>query len=309
LSLAISVKNLSKTFKDFKAVSDVSFDVTENKVVGFLGPNGAGKTTTLRMIVGLSKPTAGEIEINGEKMEFGNSATNKVFSYLPELPSFYSWMSGKEYLDYIGKIFSISDDARKKKITELLKLVNLTDFKDKKIATYSNGMKQRLGIAQALLNDPKVLIMDEPVSSLDPIGRREILSIIENLKKSMTIFLSTHILSDVDRICDDIIIINKGKIVVTSSLSELKEKYAKPILEVEFSSDPNGLEKDLKSEKWLSRYEKNGNNIKIWLSSEDALLKNLPLKFFASKNIGVIKYGQNLPEIEDLFVDLIKEGK
>jgi len=309
LSLAISVKNLSKTFKDFKAVSDVSFDVTENKVVGFLGPNGAGKTTTLRMIVGLSKPTAGEIEINGEKMEFGNSATNKVFSYLPELPSFYSWMSGKEYLDYIGKIFSISDDARRKKITELLKLVNLTDFKDKKIATYSNGMKQRLGIAQALLNDPKVLIMDEPVSSLDPIGRREILSIIENLKKSMTIFLSTHILSDVDRICDDIIIINKGKIVVTSSLSELKEKYAKPILEVEFSSDPNGLEKDLKSEKWLSRYEKNGNNIKIWLSSEDALLKNLPLKFFASKNIGVIKYGQNLPEIEDLFVDLIKEGK
>ena len=309
MSLAISVKNLSKTFKDFKAVSDVSFDVTENKVVGFLGPNGAGKTTTLRMIVGLSKPTAGEIEINGEKMEFGNSATNKVFSYLPELPSFYSWMSGKEYLDYIGKIFSISDDARKKKITELLKLVNLTDFKDKKIATYSNGMKQRLGIAQALLNDPKVLIMDEPVSSLDPIGRREILSIIENLKKSMTIFLSTHILSDVDRICDDIIIINKGKIVVTSSLSELKEKYAKPILEVEFSSDPNGLEKDLKSEKWLSRYEKNGNNIKIWLSSEDALLKNLPLKFFASKNIGVIKYGQNLPEIEDLFVDLIKEGK
>ncbi len=303
---AIKIKNLSKIFSGFKAVSGIDFEVSENKVVGFLGPNGAGKTTTIRMIVGLSKPSDGEIEVNGEKVIFGQSKANKSFSYLPELPSFYGWMSGKEYLDYVGKLFGLEGETRRKKITEVLKLVNLTDFSNKKIATYSNGMKQRLGIAQALINDPKVLIMDEPVSSLDPIGRREILNIIENLKKNMTIFLSTHILSDVDRICDEIIIINKGKIVVTSSLSELKEKYAKPILEVEFSSDPSEMEKDLKNEKWLIKYEKNGDGFKIWPAPE-AVEKNLPLKYFATKNIGIIKYGLNLPEVEDLFIDLIKE--
>jgi ABC-2 type transport system ATP-binding protein len=306
---AIKVKNLSKTFKDFKAVSGIDFEVPENKVVGFLGPNGAGKTTTIRMIVGLSKPTDGEIEVNGEKVVFGDFGANKSFSYLPELPSFYGWMSGKEYLDYIAQIFGIDIKTRKKKIAELLKLVNLADFANRKIAAYSNGMKQRLGIAQALINDPKVLIMDEPVSSLDPIGRREILRIIEELKKKMTIFLSTHILSDVDKICDEIIIINKGKIAINSTLADLKEKYAKSILEVEFSGDSNGIEDKLKAENWIKKYEKNGNNIKIWLSDENVMQKNIPLKFFASQNIAVIKYGIKMPEVEDLFIDLIKEKK
>lgn len=306
---AISIKNLSKSFKDFKAVSGISFEVAENKVVGFLGPNGAGKTTTLRMIVGLSKPTSGEIQICGEKMEFGSSKTNKVFSYLPELPNFYGWMTGKEYLDYIGEIFGLEAKTRKSKIEKLLKLVNLSEFGKKKISTYSNGMKQRLGIAQALINDPKVLIMDEPVSSLDPIGRREILSIIESLKKDMTIFLSTHILSDVDKICDDIVMINKGKIVVTSTLADLKEKYAKSILEVEFSENPDGLQSKLKKESWVQKLEKSGNSIKIWLSDESVMEKNLPLKFFAKENVGIIRYGLNLPEVEDLFVDLLGEKK
>lgn len=306
---AISVKNLSKNFKDFEAVKNLNFEVSENRVIGFLGPNGAGKTTTLRMIVGLSKPTSGEIKIDGKKTEFGNSATNALFGYLPELPSFYNWMTGQEYLTFIADTFNIEKEIKEKKVKDLLSKVNLTNFSKKKIGTYSNGMKQRLGIAQALINDPKVLIMDEPVSSLDPIGRREILEIIEKLKKSMTIFLSTHILSDVDRICDEVIIINKGEIVVISPLSELKEKYAKPILEVEFSKEPKELLNSLQKENWVEKYEQNGNYLRIWPKDRKVVDRNIPLCFFAKSDIGVLKYGLNLPQIEDLFIDLVKEKK
>ena len=307
---AIKVSNLTKKFKSFTAVSEISFEVSENRVMGFLGPNGAGKTTTIRMLVGLSKATSGKIEIDSKEVIFGDSGINKLFGYLPEQPAFYGWMTGIEYLNFVADAFGLSKDEKENKTKDLLKLVDLGQSGNKKISTYSNGMKQRLGIAQALVNDPKVLIMDEPVSALDPIGRREVLNIIENLKKNMTILLSTHILSDVDRICDDIAIINKGKIIAVSPLSELKEKYAKEILEVEFNADPASLLQDLAKEAWLDHYEKNGNCLKIWPKSSKALQDNLPLKFFSNNaKIGVLKYGLNLPETEVLFVDLVKDKK
>jgi ABC-2 type transport system ATP-binding protein len=306
---AISVKNLTKKFKNFTAVSDLTFELSENRVMGFLGPNGAGKTTTIHMLVGLSRPSKGMIEIAGEKVVFGESTINHFFGYLPEQPSFYPWMTGKEYLNFIADSFGIPKSEKEEKINGLLKLVDLNNAKDKRVGTYSNGMKQRLGIAQAIINDPKVLIMDEPVSALDPIGRREVLDIIENLKKRMTILLSTHILSDVDRICDDVAILNKGKLVMISSLANLKEKYATKILEVEFSSDPQRVVGDLKKEQWVQKIEKEGNHIKIWLKDEKAIEQNLPLKFFANSKLGILKYGLNLPEVEDLFVNLVKEGR
>ena len=304
---AIKLTKISKKFGDFSAVSDLSLEIAENRVVGFLGPNGAGKTTTIRMMVGLSKPTSGEIEIDGTKISFGDSSTNYLFGYLPEQPAFYGWMTGQEYLEFVASTFGLDSKEKEKRINELLKLTDLAEARNKRISTYSNGMRQRLGIAQALINRPKVLIMDEPVSALDPIGRREVLSVIENLKKDMTILLSTHILSDVDRICDDVAIINKGKLITFSSLSDLKAKYSTQILEVEFSDDPESLVGDLKKEKWADKVEKNGNHLKIWLKDDDSIVQNEPLKFFADAKIGVLKYGLSLPEIEDLFVRLVEE--
>ncbi len=306
---AIKIQNLSKKFKGFTAVSDLSFELEENRVLGFLGPNGAGKTTTLRMLVGLSKPTSGSIRIDGQEIIFGDSTNNSIFGYLPEQPAFYNWMTGHEYLDFIAQSFNLAKVEGESRIKKLLKIVDLTDAQNKRISTYSNGMKQRLGIAQALINDPKVLILDEPVSALDPIGRHEVLKIIENLKKEKTILLSTHILSDVDRICDDVVIINKGKLITISPLSELKEKYAAPILEVEFASDPEQLIVPLMDEKWQSHIEKSGNLLRIWLKDTNATDKNLGLKFFAKQDIPVLKYGLILPEVEDLFIDLIKEQR
>ena len=306
---AISVKNLSKKFGKFSAVKNISFDVSEKRVVGFLGPNGAGKTTTIRMIVGLSKPTDGSIKISDETIVFGNSSLNNLFGYLPEQPAFYGWMKASEYLSFISKTFGLTDIESKKRIFELLELVNLTDAREKRIATYSNGMKQRLGIAQALINDPKILILDEPVSALDPIGRKDVLHIIQKLKKDKTIFLSTHILSDVDRICDDVVIINHGNIVANSSLADLKKKYAKSILSVEFDSDPSELITRLKSENWVLKAESDDLSAKIWLKDGEAMKNNLPLKFLAKEKIGICSYGIKLPETEDLFLDLVKEDK
>lgn len=304
----VKVDSLSKSFKGFKAVDAISFELKAGRVMGFLGPNGAGKTTTLRMLVGLSKPDSGSIQIAGQTVNFGQATENAKFGYLPEQPAFYGWMTGLEYLTFIANIFNISH-SRDKIIKDVLVTVGLWEAKGRRIAGYSNGMKQRLGIAQALINNPEVIIMDEPVSALDPIGRREVLQLISKLRHTKTILFSTHILSDVDRICDDVAIINKGKIMVMSSIGELKEKYAKPILEVEFTQNPEPLITDIKKQEWASKVEGSGNQIKIWLSRPEVMEDNRPLRYFASSGMSVLKYGLMLPEVEDLFVDLIKEGK
>lgn len=307
---AIKIKNLTKSFGSFKAVNDISFNVSENKVFGFLGPNGAGKTTTIRMLVGLSRPTDGEIEIVGEKMVFGKPEANKLIGYLPEQPSFYNWMSGVEYLNFIADIFKIEPKEKKNRIKELLELVGLSGANNKRIGAYSNGMKQRLGIAQALINKPKVLIMDEPVSALDPIGRKEILSIIERIKETTTVFMSTHILSDVDRICDEIAIIKNGKILITSSLAELKEKYATAILEVELGEEVTSkIVEAAKKQKWVKRIESNGNKLKVWLTETSAMDNNAPLEFLLSQKVSIMKYGLVLPEVEDLFMEILEKNK
>ena len=305
----IIVKNLTKKFKEFRAVSNVTFEVAPGRIIGFLGPNGAGKTTTLRMMVGLSKPNDGSIEIAGKPIKFSNSSSNNKFGYLPEQPSFYGWMSGYEYLIFNAETFNMVGDDQKKAIKKVLNIVNLFEARDKKISSYSNGMKQRLGIAQALINDPEALIMDEPVSALDPIGRREVLNVISSLKGKKTILFSTHILSDVDKICDDVIIINKGRIITQSSITELKERYAKPILEIEVDCGAKDIADKLRTKEWVDRIEDHGNYIKIWLKDAHIVENNIPLQELIIQGKSVLKYGLVMPEVEDPFVNLVDGDK
>jgi ABC-2 type transport system ATP-binding protein len=306
---ALKAEKLTKKFGSFLALSDLSFSVAENHVVGFLGPNGAGKTTTLRMLVGLSRPTEGKIEVAGKPVIFGSSTNNQSVGYLPELPSFYAWMTGDEYLSFTADIFKLPKEVQKKKIDTLLDLVDLKEARTKRIGTYSGGMKQRLGIAQALINDPKVIILDEPVSALDPLGRKEVLDVIEKLKKDHTILFSTHILSDVDRICDDIIILNKGKLVVSKPLAELKAEFAAPILEVEFTADAKPLSAGLRSLPWVKKFEQSGNLLKIWINGEDVVKNNIALSYFSKQKIGILSFGLRVPETEDLFIELLGRSK
>jgi len=232
----LSVKNLTKSFNGTKAVDNLSFTVPEGTIFGFVGPNGAGKTTTMKMILGLLKPDEGKAVIDGTEVKYGETKTNEVVGYLPDVPEFYSYLKPKEYLKLCADITGMPSDLFIARQQELLHLVGL-DNVNKKIGSFSRGMKQRLGIAQALLNEPKLLICDEPTSALDPVGRKEILDILLAVKGRTTVIFSTHILSDVERICDHVVVLKEGKLVLSGSVSELKNQHHNDRLFLEFETD------------------------------------------------------------------------
>lgn len=304
----LKLNGLKKVYGNHVAVNELTFSLREHHVIGFLGPNGAGKTTTIRMIVGLIRPTSGDIQLFGNYALFGDTNSRRDIGYLPEQPALYPWMTGKEYLSFFADLYGIDGSKKEKRIDELLEIVNLRDAKSRRVGTYSNGMKQRIGIAQAVLNNPKLVIMDEPVSALDPLGRKEVLHTIERIKETSTVFFSTHILSDVDRICDDVVIINKGKLIADSPLTKLKEAYATKMLTVEFSSSPKLLLSDINDQPWAANSEVNDRMLRVWLKADKKLDHNVPLQYLLQKGIGIVKYEYHVPEIEDLFIDLLTEN-
>lgn len=216
----LKIDNLSKSFNGKTVIDNLNLNVKENTIYGFIGNNGTGKTTTMKMILGLLKPDSGEIEVCKKKVAFGNTDTNSYIGYLPDVPEFYGYMKDEEYLKLCAEITNISKKERQPRIRELLELVGLEN-ESSKIKTYSRGMKQRLGIAQALVNTPQLLICDEPTSALDPKGRSEILNILKRITSQTTVIFSTHILSDVERICDTAGILHKGNVVKEINLHEI----------------------------------------------------------------------------------------
>lgn len=217
----LTVSNVKKSFGSKSVIKDLSFSIPENSIFGFVGQNGAGKTTTMKMILGLVKMDAGEIYVGGEKVCYGNTPTNKIIGYLPDVPEFYSFMTPREYLTFCGEITGMKKEEIKERVEELLVLVGLEKEK-RKITGFSRGMKQRLGIAQALMGRPKLLICDEPTSALDPVGRKEILDILVAAKKETTVMFSTHILSDVERICDEIVFLHNGTLALSGTMDEVR---------------------------------------------------------------------------------------
>ncbi|MCC5894193.1 MAG: ABC transporter ATP-binding protein [Alkalibacterium sp.] len=217
----LEIKALKKTFGTQQVLNDVTFSVEKGSVYGFIGKNGAGKTTTMNIALGLLKADEGSIMINDEYVHYGDTKTNQYVGYLPDVPEFYSFLTAGEYMTLCADISGLDKQRGKEKSAELLKMVGLEDNK-KRIKNYSRGMKQRLGIAQALINDPMLLICDEPTSALDPIGRQQLLSVLQKVKEHTTVIFSTHILSDVEAICDEVAILNDGRIVKQGTVKQLK---------------------------------------------------------------------------------------
>jgi ABC-2 type transport system ATP-binding protein len=213
----IIISNLSKSYgnkKKVHVVKNISLKVEKGSVFGFIGPNGAGKTSTIKMLVGLSQPTSGSILVGGGSPS--DIEVHKKISFMPESPMFYQYLTGQEFLDFVATLFKM--DSKEKRIAHLLAEVHLTEAKDKRIRTYSKGMHQRLGLAQAMVNDPEILFLDEPLDGLDPIGRAEVKKIILDLKKQgKTIFINTHILGDVAEICDTVGILDQGELLRVDS--------------------------------------------------------------------------------------------
>ncbi|TFE01421.1 ABC transporter ATP-binding protein [Jeotgalibacillus salarius] len=219
----ITVNELTKTYGSVTAVDQLSFSLKPGRTTALVGPNGAGKTTALHMISGLSSPTKGSIQFDHQPAD-----PREYIGFLPQYPSFYSWMTAKEYLVLAGRLGKKSKQETVIKADELLERVGLSAHAGKKIGGFSGGMKQRLGIAQALIHSPKILLLDEPVSALDPAGRKEVMTLLKELKKEMTILYSTHVLHDAQVLCDDVLMMNQGKKVLFDSIDRVYLQYERP---------------------------------------------------------------------------------
>ena len=217
----LTIKDLKKNFGSKEVLRGLDLSVPEHSIFGFIGRNGAGKTTTMKAILGLLRPDSGQIHVCGEKVCFGQTRTNRHIGYLPDVPEFYAYMTPLEYLRFCGEISGMDKADLAMRSNELLELVGLGQER-RRIKGFSRGMKQRLGIAQALLNRPKLLVCDEPTSALDPVGRKEILDILLAAKEQTTVLFSTHILSDVERICTEAAFLNDGKIAMQGTIEELR---------------------------------------------------------------------------------------
>ncbi|TBO43869.1 ATP-binding cassette domain-containing protein [Pedobacter kyonggii] len=227
--MSISVKNLSKHYDKQRAVDSISFEARPGRILGFLGPNGAGKSTTMRMLTGYLEPTSGEAEISGKSIFSDAIEAKKHIGYLPENTPLYADMYVKEFLNFVGQTYKLNNLPAR--IDEVIKMVGLTPEQHKKIGMLSKGYRQRVGLAQAIIHNPAVLILDEPTSGLDPNQLVDIRQLIKTLGAAKTVVISTHIMQEVEAICDDIIIISKGKIVAKDSLEGLKKMHQQQSLE------------------------------------------------------------------------------
>lgn len=304
---AIEISGLVKKYGDVTALDGLTFNVPKGSAFGFLGPNGAGKTTTTRILVGLAQPNAGRVSILGRDAAAETKLIKRSLGYLPESPALYDWMRAGEYLSFVGEAFGLRGHELRRRVADLLDASGLSDAAKRKIGTFSRGMKQRLGIAQAFVNDPVVLILDEPTSALDPIGRKEVLDLIESLSEKKTVFFSTHILGDVERVCDSVAIIDKGKLIVEGELEELKKTYARPTFLIELDADASSLAERLKSAPWASAVQVEGGTVTVDVSdvrSAQAELASivgatgLPFRRIELKEIA----------LEDIFIDAVDAG-
>lgn len=302
----LTIQNLSKSFGKQKIIDNLNMSVPEGSVFGFIGQNGAGKTTTMKMVLGLLQADNGEIHVCNEPVCFGQTKTNQYIGYLPDVPEFYNYMTPLQYLKLCGEVIGISKTEIEQRGQELLSLVGLSGV-TKQIGGFSRGMKQRLGIAQALLTQPKLLICDEPTSALDPVGRKEILDILRKISTTTTVLFSTHILSDVERICDHVAFLNEGKIAVCGTLAEIKALHGHDSLLLEFSND-NELQifKGQESIKpLLSNSEENNREI-ILHSRNMAKVQQSLFVVFGEIGLCPVKMEVMEPSLESLFLEVVK---
>jgi ABC-2 type transport system ATP-binding protein len=301
--LAIKTEGLSKYFNAKKAVDDLNLEVPEGVIFGYLGPNGAGKTTTIRLLLSLAKPTKGNAYILGENIRETRSYLSKI-GFLPEVPSFYNFFNAREFLHFIADISGMTKPDQK--IEEVLETVDLQKER-KRIGTYSRGMKQRLGIAQAMLSDPPLLILDEPTSSLDPEGRKETLDLITSFKGRKTVFFSTHILGDVERICDMVGIIKEGRLMLSDSIENIKKSHSKRTLLIEVDK-PKKLMEILQYLNWVeSMSSLNNNGIMLEVKDLPTAQKELP-QIITKEKILLNKWELMEPTLEDIFLKVVHNG-
>lgn len=307
---AIRTQELRKLFGSFIALDGLTLSVEEGTIFGFLGPNGAGKTTTIRILTGLAHATSGQAWVYGKEVISSGQEIARQIGYLPEEPAFYTWMKPGEFLDYVGSIFGLPASERASRIRELLALAGLEEAAKRRIGGFSRGMRQRLALAQALMNRPRVLFLDEPASALDPEGRKEVLDFIEQLRGQCTVFMSTHILADVERVCDTVGIINHGKLVTEAPRQELMSQYAIPAFEVEVDSSNGSAFKDwierIKSEAWFKSISIQGLVARVVVKEVETAKREMLASIYQA-GLVLTRYEMVKPSLEEVFLHLVGE--
>ncbi len=297
----IKINGLRKSFQGTEIIKGLDLELENGKCTALLGPNGSGKTTTLRMLSGLMKPSAGTIEFD----EAGKGQDiRSIIGFLPQFPVFYDWMTGFEFMVFVGKLGGLKHKEANDRALEQLCLVGLESAKNRKIGKFSGGMKQRLGIAQALIHRPRLVMLDEPVSALDPIGRREILELMDSLKKETTILFSTHILNDAEEVCDKALFLHNGSIVESGSLEELRDRYQQSQINLLFHGKADSYAAVLKDFQWVQKAEVEGSRIQVNVHNLEQARQEL-LKIITDNHWPLLKFEISSLTLEDLFMMVV----
>ncbi len=307
----IETENLTKIFgQKLIAVNNVNLKVEEGAIFGFLGPNGAGKTTVIRLLLGLIKPTAGEVRVFGEKMSFNSSNLRKRIGYLPTSPKFPPKMTPIQYLDFIGRLFCLSKDERTGRLSRLIRAVGLLPSASREIKGFSTGMVTRLGIAAALMNDPDLLILDEPTSGLDPAGRKSTLELIEELGKEKTVFVSSHVLSDIDRISSYVGVIDEGKTIFLGSIKDMKKYTQSNTVRLELDGNLDLFCENLKTTEGIIDFGRRGDfgldvSFDVTLPMLEVIKKIVDL--VSKCGLELISITSSTSSIEEAFLKILEE--
>jgi ABC-2 type transport system ATP-binding protein len=309
-SSVLSVSNLSKFYGNFKALDSVSFSVDKGWVYGYLGPNGAGKTTTIRTMLGLLKPNQGKVQIDNANPSKDPIHTLQSVGYAPELPTLQTFFTGEQLLDFMGKMFGLSMQNRKERIKKLLDLVGLANRGKKKIGTYSKGMVQRLSVALALINDPLLLIMDEPTIGMDPEATAQFRNLFTNLsKEGKTIFISSHLLDEVQRICTHVGMINKGKIVFSGPIEQVLDTFTQQwVIEAELQNVTEDIVSSLKKLDFVEDVKVEGNKLMIQLKEKKDFRGEVSSEIFKQKGV-LLSLNLQKITLEDAYLRALKGGQ
>jgi ABC-2 type transport system ATP-binding protein len=310
----IETKGLSKTYKNVEALKSLDLHVAKNSIFGFLGPNGAGKTTTIKLLLGLIRPTEGAGTVFGEDIVRNNVGIRKRIGYLAQHPSYYKHMTARQTLRFrTGFFFSGPKAGIEERIAETLELVGLSEKADRPIKGFSGGELQRLGIAQAQVNHPDLLILDEPAANLDPMGRRDVLEVMERLRKYATIFYCTHILDDVQQVSDTVAILNQGELVAQAPLETLLAGSEETIYSMVLEGDARDAQSRIASQAWVSSIEViSRNGVTQWqvnVTDDDAAKALLLPMVVSDVNSTVLEFGRKKYELEEIFLSIVGESQ
>ncbi len=299
----VRVENLEKSFKDLKVVKGLDFELETGRCVALIGANGAGKTTTLKMISGLLEPTKGRIVFEGAKQ---GDDLRRLIGYLPQHPVFHDWMTAREFLEYVGKLSGLGTKEARGRAAELLELVGLEDAKNRRIGKFSGGMKQRLGIAQAIIHRPKLIMLDEPVSALDPFGRREVLELLDRLKKDATVLFSTHILNDAEEVCESILFLHNGVLIESGTMEEFREKYHQSKIDLVFNQDAKVYMNSISGHGKITSIQIERNKASIFTEDLE-VVKELILNQAVKDGWPLTKYEIGSISLEDVFMKVVQK--